>query len=285
MEGHENVWAIVLAAGNGSRLRSLTTDAQGITIPKQFCSFKSPLSMLSCTLERAGRVVPHDRIVPIVAAQHQKWWESELEDLPAHNVVVQPKNRGTAIGILLPLMHIYRQDRSARILILPSDHYVAEESVMTKALLNVVDTMEQESDRVVLLGITADAADTEYGWIVPKRGDVGDMRRVDSFVEKPPQPVAEELLKRGALWNSFILAASVPSLIGFYERTYPGLLHDFNMNPKEDLETLYESLPTIDFSQDILERNSDHLWVHQVPPCGWSDLGTPEKILCLLHNS
>lgn len=285
MEGRENVWVIVLAAGDGKRLRSLTTDAQGITIPKQFCSFKSPRSMLSHAMERAGRVVANDRIVPIVAAQHEQWWVSELEGLPTQNIVVQPQNRGTAIGILLPLMHIYRQDRSARIIILPSDHHVADESVMTKSLSDVVTSLDQDSDRVVLLGITADAADTEYGWIVPKHGVVDNLQRVDSFVEKPPQPVAEELLRRGALWNSFILAASAPALIGFYERTYPELLHDFNMNPNEDLEELYESLPHVDFSHDILERNSDHLWVLPVPACGWSDLGTPEKIVCLLKSA
>jgi mannose-1-phosphate guanylyltransferase len=33
-----NTWAIVLAAGEGSRLHSLTTTESGIAIPKQFCS-------------------------------------------------------------------------------------------------------------------------------------------------------------------------------------------------------------------------------------------------------
>src|SRR5262245_3901959 len=31
-------WAIVLAAGEGTRLRSLTTMADGVPVPKQFCS-------------------------------------------------------------------------------------------------------------------------------------------------------------------------------------------------------------------------------------------------------
>jgi hypothetical protein len=33
-----NVWAIALAAGEGSRLSSPTTNESGIAIPKQFCS-------------------------------------------------------------------------------------------------------------------------------------------------------------------------------------------------------------------------------------------------------
>ncbi len=37
--GVDHTWAIVLAAGDGARLRSLTSDARGTSVPRQFCSF------------------------------------------------------------------------------------------------------------------------------------------------------------------------------------------------------------------------------------------------------
>jgi hypothetical protein len=44
------------------------------------------------------------------------------------------------------------------------------------------------------------------------------------------------------------------------------------------LETAYESLPPVDFSRDVLQRSESHLRLLAVPPCGWADLGTPERL-------
>lgn len=287
MEVHQDVWVVVLAAGDGTRLRSLTTDADGTIIPKQYCSFKSPQSMLQHTIARACRLVTLDRVVPIVADKHRQWWEPELAILNSENIVVQPKNRGTGIGILLPLLHVHMQNPDARIVVLPSDHYVTDEGLLKGSLLNALSAIRPKNEYIVSMGITAESADTEYGWIVPAANGSGDdnLRRVGSFVEKPPRDIAEELLERQALWNSFMLVGNVSAFFNLYERTCPELLRQFPKDlAPEKISALYETLPTLDFSHDLLEKNADYLRVYPVPACGWSDLGTPEKIVCLLHN-
>ena len=47
-QGH--TWAIVLAAGEGSRLSRLTIDADGSVVPKQFCSLDGSVSLIKQTL-------------------------------------------------------------------------------------------------------------------------------------------------------------------------------------------------------------------------------------------
>ena len=47
---------------------------------------------------------------------------------------------------------------------------------------------------------------------------------------------------------------------------------------------LYERLPSIDLSKDVLERATRFLSVVRVPPCGWSDLGTPERLRQFLER-
>ena len=59
-------WAIVLAAGDGTRLRDLTT-RDGVSTPKQFCSLAGGRSLLGDALARAARVVPRKRVVVVVA--------------------------------------------------------------------------------------------------------------------------------------------------------------------------------------------------------------------------
>jgi hypothetical protein len=45
------------------------------------------------------------------------------------------------------------------------------------------------------------------------------------------------------------------------------------------LADLYARSPNIDFSREILQRSPDSLRVLRVPACGWSDLGTPHRVI------
>jgi hypothetical protein len=51
-----------------------------------------------------------------------------------------------------------------------------------------------------------------------------------------------------------------------------------------ELDELYQSLPDIDFSRDILEGNEAKLRVLTVPRCGWSDLGTLDRIALMVRH-
>ncbi|RLB37662.1 MAG: hypothetical protein DRH30_12810, partial [Deltaproteobacteria bacterium] len=52
MPNRGETWAVVLAGGSGTRLRSLTTDAEGVVIPKQFCSLDGQRSLLQVAIEQ-----------------------------------------------------------------------------------------------------------------------------------------------------------------------------------------------------------------------------------------
>jgi hypothetical protein len=47
---------------------------------------------------------------------------------------------------------------------------------------------------------------------------------------------------------------------------------------KPNLTEKYERLPEVDFSRHVLEGQESALRVLRVPPCGWSDLGTPRRV-------
>src|SRR6187549_3062564 len=95
-------WSVVLAGGRGTRLASLTTVA-GETVPKQYCSLAGGPSMLRRAIWRAEAIAGRDRVLVVVTAAQRRWWESELRDVAPCNVLVQPVDRGTAAGVLLPL--------------------------------------------------------------------------------------------------------------------------------------------------------------------------------------
>src|SRR5262245_43753513 len=177
--GHN--WALVLAAGEGSRLQALTTTASGLAIPKQYCSLAGDSSLLHKALQRANVVAPLQRTCTVVAAEHRRWWQTLPTAMPGDNIVVQPRNRGTANGILLPLLQIAHRDPDATLLVLPSDHYVRNEEVLSDSLRESMRQLQRQNDHIVLLGLMPEEADPELGYIVPSGTAARGTRDVHQF--------------------------------------------------------------------------------------------------------
>jgi mannose-1-phosphate guanylyltransferase len=222
-----------------------------------------------------------------VAAQHAHWWESELSGYPPENIIVQPENRGTAAGILLPELWIARRSDSATVVILPSDHYVGREEILHESLCRAVSAVTRGDAPVVMLGVRPCGPEEEYGWIVPCPGPDNCPHRVASFREKPDACTAASLLDRGGLLNTFIIVGDSRCMLDLFQQKTPDLWRRFERVvecgaagswPPEGLNDLYRSIPSLDFSKDVLEESAEQLWVCPVPPCGWTDLGTPRRL-------
>jgi len=292
MKTSADVWAIVLAAGEGSRLRALTTQRCGHCVPKQFCSLHGGPTLLDEAILRASKVVPAHRICPIVAEQHSFWWKPLVNRFPPGNVIVQPANRGTAIGILYSVMYILARDPRAHVVLLPADHFVREEATLQRALQASIECVQRDPRSPVLLGLEPDEAESDLGYIVPGPGDSNGSRRVQRFVEKPPPQVATALIAQGALWNTFIIAAAGQALIdAFFAERFAMVIaqiekflnrttRDGRTTPRawSDLTSIYETFPVVDFSRDILAGREAELRVVEASACGWSDLGTPKRV-------
>jgi mannose-1-phosphate guanylyltransferase len=280
-------WVIVLAGGDGRRLHRLTTNASGMAVPKQFCSLRGGYSLLRDALFRAEAVAVPEHICTIVAEQHRLWWGPALGSVSKSNIIVQPRNCGTANGILLPLLHIMQRDPEARIVLLPSDHHVDNEGALATALRRAIRQLHAMSRQILLLGISPEQADPGLGYIVPGDKVERNMSTVIRFVEKPCATRAQRLIKGGALWNSFIVAARASALLELFQTRIPQIVDDMRVavvrdqsNPNDSVATtnLYRRLSDIDFSKQVLEGAESMLRVVPVPRCGWSDLGTPTRL-------
>jgi len=282
MSATGHVWSILLAAGDGKRVQPHTGEVDGVPVPKQFYRPDGKESMLRWTISRVADLVPVWHIVPVVASQHRRWWEDELADIPAANVIVQPRNRGTGAGILLPLLHVRRFDPMARVLILPTDHYVEDEGRLREAIVDAMDEAHRNQDRVVLVGTSPSENDTECGWIVPRcNAAEGPASRVAAFVEKPGYETSCRLARGGAVVNTLIMVATADAMLKLFERAVPGLVEDFvswSEMRQGGIDGLYRILPNVDFSRQVLETSCDLLSVVRATGCGWMDLGTPARL-------
>jgi mannose-1-phosphate guanylyltransferase len=286
-----NVWSVVLAGGEGTRLRALTTRACGTPVPKQFCTLHGGRTLLQDAVIRATGVVDRSRVCAIVAQQHREWWPSSLQGTPARNIFVQPRNRGTAIGVLYSVLHLLALDANANVVLLPADHYVRDEAVLRHSLRVALVRLAHDRSTPVLLGLEPDEVDPELGYILPGDPDPIGGRRVGRFVEKPSAQIAKQIIDAGGLWNAFIIAASAQSLLNLYTQRFAPLVMEMQVLMKRAtnaglppasgwaaITEMYERLPEIDFSRHVLEGRESSLRVVRVPPCGWSDLGTPKRV-------
>lgn len=277
------MWALVLAGGKGSRLQCLTRNVHGVMVPKQYCSLQGGASLLQEALQRAGMVATMQRVCTVVAAQHRQWWTSMLVGvLRARNIIVQPQNRGTAHGILLSLLRIADMDPDATVVLLPADHHLRNEEILSKSLREAADLASMRPDAIYLLGIEANEPDAEMGYILPAsrvHGPAG----VAQFIEKPTPARARALIDQGALWNSFIMAGSLRALLKLFDDRFVTAREAMTLDGAR-LDEAYQHLPCVDFSREVLEGNESALSVLPVPYCGWSDLGTASRVESTLRR-
>jgi mannose-1-phosphate guanylyltransferase len=286
-----NAWAIVLAGGDGSRLRALTTTRDGLVVPKQYCSFGRSACLLQDALKRAHSVVAPPHVCTVVAAHHRRWWSSALSQVQNTNVFVQPKNKGTGYGILLALLKLRAIRPNAIVTLLPADHFFRDEGPITRTLRTAGNLARLNPQAIYLLGSEPDGPDDELGYILPAERTNRKAANVVGFTEKPETSYAKELLTLGALWNLFILVGSIGTLLELFQESYAREVADMSEALDREaagdghaLEALYDSITTFDFSRGVLELQAPRLRVIRVPSCGWTDLGTPQRVEATARN-
>ncbi len=285
MRRRANLWITLLAGGQGTRVARLTTYRNGRKVPKQFWRGSQGCSMLERTLERALRHADPTRIVAVVSEEQRRWWRRPLHRLPDENVLSQPANRGTAVALLHAAVHTLLREPDARIVVLPSDHHFADERVLDEAIARAANAAEAEPEHLVLLGAVPERDEPDLGWILPASGDGPDPRPVERFVEKPEPVELPALRRRGALLNTFVLVFTGWALIHAYQRAVPELFDhymaalDGGRLQADRVRQAFARLPACDFGRDVLEKATSLLETVTLPPCGWMDLGTPDRLV------
>ncbi|MFN8008599.1 MAG: sugar phosphate nucleotidyltransferase [Terriglobia bacterium] len=210
------VWSIVLSGGEGERLRPFVQRWLGRPKPKQYCTFVGRRSMLQHTIARANVISETSKTVVVIGRHHLSEVILQLGHEDPRNIILQPKNRGTAVGIFLALSQVDIQDPEATVVIFPSDHFVFPEYRILEAVRSAVRATSRFEERIFLLGVPPDRPEVDYGWIQRREllgwADEFRVDTVESFLEKPSRGVCKSAMKAGALWNTMVIISKAELL-------------------------------------------------------------------------
>lgn len=198
---------IILSGGAGTRLWPLSWGDH----PKQFLSLVSEHTMIQETLLRLQGLETGNPIISC-GESHRFMVAQQIGEITDKKPVIllEPMAKNTAPAIAAACCAAMKQDKDAVVVILPSDHVIAD----VKAFQSAVMTAAKHADKgsLVTFGIVPTFPSTGYGYVKAAGEEVDGAYTLEKFVEKPCLEKAQEYLASGEYaWNSgmFVFKASV----------------------------------------------------------------------------
>jgi mannose-1-phosphate guanylyltransferase len=286
MHSSSRTWVILLT-GDGADPHASQNDRVNNTAD-EFAVSPDRQTLFDMTLSRASSVVPREQIVAVVDSPQKKSWSESLAMLPGANVIVQPSHRGSAIEVLLAVLTLLERDPWARIIAMPSHHFVGNETALISSLLDAATPTAQTRNNLALIGIKPETPDLESGYIVPGRWFEDDTRSVLRIVKPSARVLARDLVARGALWDSSIVAARAPVLVGILRVCVPDLVDQMETALAQGngadarqraLTQLYARLPSVDLSHVLAQGAEAQYRVITSRSCGWSNPASAQRTI------
>lgn len=260
-------WAVVLAGGVGSRFWPLSTPAR----PKQLLPLVTSEPLLCDAVDRLRPIVPLDRVLILTNQTLVPAIAQLLPEIPASNLIAEPRAGGTAAALTWAAQEIARRDGPGAVMLsVHADWSVADAAGFQQALARAAEVAERHS-ALVTVGVVPSRADPGFGYIQPGQPLDDGVRRVARFVEKPDRARAEEMRRDGYLWNSGIFVWRVGDFLDDVRRLTPEIAPALHAHA-DDLAGFFAAVTPISVDVGVLERSNR---VVVLPGSfGWDDVGT-----------
>ncbi len=265
-------WAAVLAGGSGTRFWPLSTPRR----PKQLLALTGRRPLLVEAVHRLVGLIPPDRVLVLTNRDLVDDVREALPEVPAANILGEPKAAGTAPALAWATVTALRHDPQASLLSLHADWHVGDDDLFRDTARRALDVAEAD-DVLVTVGVVPTRPDPGYGYIVPGEALNGDARRVRRFVEKPAEPRAAALLAEGALWNSGLFAWTGRRFLDETRAVAPELAPHLDRLTAGDVVGFFEAVTPIAVDVSHFERSRRVVVVAGRFP--WDDVGNWAALL------
>ena len=271
------MFGLILAGGSGSRLWPLSRELY----PKQLINLQTKDSLLQSTFERVAKCMPEENIISMTGVKHFSNVKYQLSSLNKNAIVLsEPISKNTAPAIALASKYILDKFKvDPVILVVPSDHLITD----TEVFASTVKEGERIAEKgyIVTFGIKPTYPETGYGYINVTSNPILNGVKVNRFVEKPDEKLAEKYIADGNYyWNSGIFMFKASTLLDEVKKYSPEIskvLDEFDFSESDEIPfTAYDKMPSISIDYAVMEK-SDKIALLKLES-GWNDLGSWKSI-------
>ena len=211
------IYPVILSGGSGTRLWPLSRTKR----PKQMLALGQERSMIAATARR----VSGDGFAPAIVVAGEAHEHQVLEALADERLgalILEPAPRNTAPAIALAAHNALETDKDALILVMPSDHLIADEAAFHEAIATAVPLAQD--GWLVTFGIEPDRAETGYGYVEAGEALTKGAHRAAQFHEKPEHERALAYFEAGGFyWNAGIFLMRAEAYLGALNRHAPDI--------------------------------------------------------------
>lgn len=205
------VYPVILSGGSGTRLwpksRSL--------YPKQFHRLTSDETLLQEALSRVVDKNIYGNSVVVCNEDHRFMVSEQAKEIGCKllDILLEPEARNTASAVAAAAARIQALDPNGLVLVLASDHHIADPAAFTKAVqAGIPAAME---GYICTFGVTPTYPETGYGYIKRTNTQVKpNVYKIDQFKEKPDLATAKKYVAAGDYaWNAGLFLFSAKAMM------------------------------------------------------------------------
>ncbi len=275
------VFIVILAGGGGERLWPKSRKNR----PKQCISLDGKQTLIQKTYENAIQIAGENRII---ISTRKELATIIQEQVPSARLLVEPLGRDSAAGIGFACARLLSDDIDDVTVFMGADYYIPEIDGFKKALDSAVQWANK--NKIVTIGIKPTRIETRFGYISP--GELiseanKEVYKVNSFMEKPNNSLAQEYVSKGFLWNSGMFITKPSVLYRNFQQYMPILyqalekMRKTNFDEKEVYNAFFD-LPRISIDFGIMEKTKDLVMVKG--EFIWDDIGTFDSLDMILES-
>ncbi len=270
---------IIFAGGIGTRLWPLSR----VNSPKQFDAIWDGQSTLRLAVERLRPHFDWSRIFVQTVPDYQRLVKTQIPELPAKNIFLEPTRRNVGPAVCLALSRLNRLSPQEPVAILWADHLLKRPDEFIQNLRLGERLILADPKRFVFFAEKPRFANNNLGWIhVGKKSGAlegRDLYRFLGWQYKPEQSACDRMFQSGDYyWNPGYFISSPAFILAEYAQHSPDILSavEKTINAKNEKQAFefYGQAPKISFDQCLIEKTDLQSAVILKTEMGWSDPGT-----------